>query len=118
MVGWHDLERFRTRYGDADESIEVALSRIIGEENLDTFRTGLEPAYETKHADAERILRAELEQAIVLSIQNVVRLARATVDEEQAAMGERTRQFPRQPKFESGVKWPWHEKLSLKQRTL
>ena len=69
------------------------MSRIICEDDLDTFRTGLESAYETKYADAERILRAELEQVIVLSNPNAVNLANASIDQEQAAMGERMRQF-------------------------
>ena len=93
LFGWHDFERSRTSYGDADESFEVALSRIIREDDLGTFRTGLESACETRHADAERIFRVELEHAIVLSIQDVVSLANANVDQEHAAMGERMRQF-------------------------
>ena len=46
LVRRHDLERFRTSYGEAGGSIEVALSRIIGEDDLGTFMTGLESAYE------------------------------------------------------------------------
>ena len=89
LVGWHDFERLGTSYGDADETIEVTLSRIIGEDDLASFRTGLDSTCDNKYADEERIVRTELEQAIVLSIQTVVDLAIASMDQEQLAMEER-----------------------------
>ena len=93
LVGWHEPGRSRTSYGDPDETLLVILSRIICEDDLVSFKSGLESTYENKYAEAERILRTKLEQALVLSFQNVVALANANIDQEQIAMGERMGQF-------------------------
>ena len=93
LVGWHELGRCRTSYGDPDETIEFTSSRIIYEDYLISFKSGLESTYENTYADAEMIIRTEFEQAFVVSCQNAVKLANSNMDREQVAMGERMKQF-------------------------
>ena len=93
VVGCHDDDQSRSSHGGADETIDSVLSRIIGDDELDTFRTSLESVWETKYVDTERILRADLQRAFVLSNTNVAEVARSNIDRELAVMTERMKQF-------------------------
>ena len=64
MLGAHDLDRCRTSYGDTSEPIEAALNRIMGEDDLNSFRTGIESAYKSEYAETEKLLRSELAQVL------------------------------------------------------
>ena len=91
MIGAHDLDRFRTSYGDTSEPIEDALSR--GEDDLTSFRTGIESSYKSEYAETEKLVGSELAQVLSKSIQNVVNVANESIAQEQDAMSERMRQL-------------------------
>ena len=89
VVGWHDNDRSRSSHGGAGLTVNSVLSGIIGDDEFDTFKTNLESVWETKYADKEKILRADLERALYLSTTNVAYAAQMDVDSEMAVMAER-----------------------------
>ena len=53
LVGWSDFEISGASNGNPDETIDMALSKVIGEDELGSFRTGIDSALEAKYAEAE-----------------------------------------------------------------
>ena len=65
------------------------MSKIISDDELDAFKNDLETVLEAKYVEREKIIRADLERALVLSSSRVADIANANIEREQAAMMER-----------------------------
>ena len=88
-----DLDRSRTSYGDASEPFEETLSRIMGDDGLNSVRPGIESAYTSEFAETEQILRSELVEALAKSILDVIFIASENIMQQQRAMAETLRQL-------------------------
>ena len=77
------FEISRASDGDLDETLDVALTKVIGEDAYGSFKTGIGFAYEVRHAEAERKLRAELGKALVQATKDMVTFAGEHIKQEQ-----------------------------------
>ena len=71
----------------------MALIKVIDEDELGSFKTGIGSAYEVKYAEAEKSLRAELELALVQAKSDVVNFACKTIKQEQTVFIDNMTQY-------------------------
>ena len=71
----------------------MAWSRVIGEDEFGSFKTGFGFAYKVKYGEAEKSFRAELELALVQVKTNVVNFASKIIKQEQAAFIDSMTQY-------------------------
>ena len=89
VLGFHDNDRSRTSRGDTSETFEVALSRIMDEEDLNSFKTGIEFTCKSEFVERDALLRSELAQVVSVSNQKVVDLANENILQQQTAMSNK-----------------------------
>ena len=93
VLGFHDNDRSRTSRGDTSETLEVALSRIMDEEDFNSFKTGIEFTCKSEFVERDALLRSELAQVVSVSNQKVVDLANENILQQQTAMSNKIAQL-------------------------
>ena len=89
VIGYHDSERSRTSRGDTSETLEVALSRIMDEEDFKSFKTDIDSISRAEFIEREAILKSELAQVFSVSNQKIVDVANENILQQQAVMSKK-----------------------------
>ena len=87
------LGRSRTSFGgSSSEPIEEALSRIIGDDGFNSFKTGVDSVNKTEFAERAKALRSGLAEALAKSTLDVMSIAKENIMQQQRAMAETLKQ--------------------------
>ena len=88
------MGRSRTSFGgSSSEPIEEALSRIIGDDGFNSFKTGVDSVNKTEFAERAKALRSGLAEALAKSTLDVMSKAKENIMQQERAMAETLEQL-------------------------
>ena len=79
--------------GASSEPIEEALSRIIGDDGFNSFKTGVDSVTKTEFVQRAKALRSGLAEALAKSTLDVMSKAKENMMQQQRAMAEALEQL-------------------------